>query len=299
MIRIVSCGYASIQDLGRLSYAQYGVPRSGAVDPWSLRRGNRLCGNSDDDAAVEIALGETVLDFEQGTWIATIGCDAVSVDGVAADLNTAIEAGTGSRVSIRHSKTSAFSYLCVAGGVQAEPVLGSRSTCAAARIGNVLRAGDTLPVFPGTVRTFRRLHRKDAAQDPIRVIPGPHLDAFDAGALAQLLDGEYVVDVRSNRVGRRLEGGRLQHSAAGEIDPAGMVPGAIQVPPDGRPIVLGPDGPVTGGYPVIATVIAADLAAIMQLRPGSTARFAACGIDEARAAWLERERRLDEDVRDG
>jgi biotin-dependent carboxylase-like uncharacterized protein len=169
------------------------------------------------------------------------------------------------------------SYLAVRGGVAVEPVLGSRSTDSLSGLGpEPLRAGTLLPV--GDTGELPPIH-VDQAPPPgrragvLRVLPGPRDDWFAPGALEALCGRPYVVSQDSNRVGVRLHGPELVRAREGELPSEGMVTGAVQVPPSGQPIVFLADHPPTGGYPVIAVVLTADLPVAAQLRPGDPVRF--------------------------
>jgi len=179
-------------------------------------------------------------------------------------------------------------WLALQGGIAVAPVLGSRSTVLSAgfggHAGRALRPGDVLALGEES-RPSRRLRARRPAFDntaPLRLVAGPQVGCFDDRGLAALFGATYRVAPTSDRRGIRLDGPAVTHARA-ELPSQGVLPGAVQVPPDGRPIVLGWDGPVTGGYPVVGTVITADLGRLAQLRPGDAVRFASVDVRTARA----------------
>ena len=263
----------TVQDGGRPGQMHHGVPPGGALIPELLAAANLAVGNPWDTAALETYGRLEVCLRGRSGW--------VSVDGEARHV------GEGERVEVPAPTHGIVSYLAFEGGLDVPVVLGGRGTLVVARLGGLegrpLRRGDRLPLSGGA---GERRSSALTAPEPIteaRVIPGP--DRFEPHVLAALLEGSFTVSPASDRVGMRLHGPRPLHTdeATGISRP--MVRGAIQVPPSGEPIVLGPDHPTTGGYPVIATVIRADWGRLAALRPGAPVRFRAIGPDEAREAW--------------
>ncbi len=295
---------ATVQDLGRTGYAHLGVPRSGAADPGSLRLANRLVGNADDAAGLEFTLGQAVLRFHAPAVIAVTGAPVpatIEQQGRRAEPDDepdvrvvppgeAIELPAGSVLRLRTPPAGLRTYLAVRGGIDVPAVLGSRSADLLSGLGPApLRPGDRLPVGPPPATTpDQRSHahphpspspRAAGAPDAdgvvtLRAIAGPRDDWFGAAAL-ELLDSEtFRVTPASNRTGLRLTGPGLPRGRTGELPSEGMVAGALQVPPDGQPILLLADHPATGGYPVIAVLRTADIGRAAQLRPGQLVRFA-------------------------
>ena len=290
---------ATVQDLGRRGQGAIGVPPSGAADPDSLIAANRLVGNPDGSAGVELTLGRAIFRCHGDLVVAVTGAPAtVTVDrstGIAGrstdtaepppvGFGTRVAAADGSVVSIGAPRTGLRSYLAVAGGVAVPPVLGSRSADLLSHLGGgPLRSGARLPIgpdsavpgdagardLPGTAT--RIIERGDVTE--LRAISGPRLDWFESGALDRLCSGTYIVTPASNRTGLRLDGARMRRSSGAELPSEGVVTGALQVPPDGLPILLLADHPTVGGYPVIAVVASADLGVAAQLRPGDRIRF--------------------------
>lgn len=290
---------ATVQDLGRPGQGAIGVPPSGAVDPVSLIAANRLVGNPDGSAGVELTLGRAVFRCHGDLIVAVTGAPAtVTVDRRAGTeplpvgFGTRIEAAAGSVISIGAPITGLRCYLAVAGGVAMPAVLGSRSADLLSGLGGgQLRPGTTLPIgsesapaggtsatdVPGTgtsrvgMTRTRIIERGGVAE--LRVIGGPRLDWFETDALDRLCSGVYTVTPASNRTGLRLNGEPMRRSSDTELPSEGLVTGALQVPPDGLPILLLADHPTVGGYPVIAVVVSADVGLAAQLRPGDRVRF--------------------------
>ncbi|MEV4576889.1 biotin-dependent carboxyltransferase family protein [Nonomuraea jabiensis] len=272
MIEVVAAGpYASVQDLGRPSLAHLGVPRSGAADAPSLRLANRLVGNPEGLAGIELTLGMARLLFHDGAWVALAGAPVDSPAGMGAPFWVA----KGAELRLGMPEWGLRTYVAVRGGIAVEPVLGSRSTDSLSGLGpEPLRAGTLLPVGrPEGVISVDLAPPPGPRPAVLRVTPGPRDDWFVPDALAGLCARPYSVSQDSNRVGVRLSGAELVRAKEGELPSEGMVTGAIQVPPSGQPIVFLADHPPTGGYPVIGVVREADLPVAAQLRPGDEVRF--------------------------
>lgn len=260
MIEVVDPGLlTTIQDIGRPGYAHLGVPPSGAVDRRSLELGNALVGNPPGAPALETTLIGPKLRFARPTLVALTGaCEPRVEEVLELDVGRAVD---GARV-----------YVCVRGGVGAEPVLGSCSTDLLSGLGPPpLRAGDVLQL--GTLSAPSRRVARSARTRRLRVVPGPRDDWFAPEALAVLGGAEWKVTSASNRVGIRIDGPQLPRVRRDELRSEGLVTGALQVPPNGRPILLLNDHPTTGGYPVIAVVHSEDLSDAGQLVPGDVLRF--------------------------
>ncbi|MGW0805198.1 5-oxoprolinase subunit C family protein [Nonomuraea sp. NPDC002799] len=272
MIEVLAPGpYATVQDLGRPGYAHLGVPRSGAADAPSLRLANRLVGNAEGLAGIELTFGLARLRFLDGAWIALAGAPLAGGPGMGAP----VWAPAGTEVRLGAPSWGLRTYVAVRGGIAVEPVLGSRATDSLSGLGPApLRAGTLLPVGrPEGVISVDLAPPPEPPPAVLEVLPGPRDDWFAAGALAELCGRPYVVSQDSNRVGVRLRGPELARVRAGELPSEGMVAGAVQVPPSGQPIIFLADHPPTGGYPVIGVVRAAGLPIAAQLRPGDEVRF--------------------------
>jgi KipI family sensor histidine kinase inhibitor len=301
VIEVVRPGpLATVQDLGRPGYGHLGVPHSGAADAAGLRLANRLAGNPDGAAGIEFTLGRAALAFPAGAVVAVTGAPVpLTVQGPPAggaapgDVahGDAFEVPAGGVLRMAAPAVGLRSYLAVRGGVGVPPVLGSRSADLRSGLGPAaLRRGDVLPVGDDPATAAGGVAAQPVAVQPaavqptvlpvagepsvLRVIPGPRDDWFAPGALRQLCAATYVVTPASDRTGLRLDGPALPSAGRGELLSEGVAAGALQVPHGGKPILLLADHPVTGGYPVIATVLSADIGLAAQLRPGSKLRFA-------------------------
>ena len=278
-LRVMTPGaFTTVQDLGRPGRAALGVARSGALDRAALRIANRLVGNDQGAAGLEIAMGGFVARAETATWVCVTGALAdVEIDGRSGDAYAPVLVPAGAELRIGPARAGLRAYLAVRGGVVAPAALGSRSRDVLAGLGPVpVAAGDALRVgIPASsipvVDTFPWSVPPSLLE--VRVTVGPRADWFAPGALPALRAATWTVSGHADRVGIRFEGPALERTRLDELPSEGMRPGAIQVPPHGRPVVLLADGPVTGGYPVIAVVTDAALDALAQSRPGDRVRF--------------------------
>ncbi|MYV56941.1 biotin-dependent carboxyltransferase family protein [Streptomyces sp. SID3212] len=272
----------TVQDLGRHGHAHLGVPRSGALDPPALRLGNRLVGNPEGAAALETTLNGCAVRPRCTVEAAVTGAPCgVTVDGRPVAWGQSVRVPAGAVLDVGPAVSGVRSYLAFGGGVAVEPVLGSRSTDLLSGLGPApLRDGTVLALGP------RRGPAAPAdvvpAQAPpaelvLRVRLGPRDGWFTEAALRTLASAVYRVSSASNRIGLRTEGPALERAVTGELPSEGMVLGAVQVPPDGLPLVFLADHPTTGGYPVVAVVREADLAAAAQAVPGTPIRFVPAG----------------------
>ncbi len=271
--------FAVVQDLGRAGLAHLGVGRSGAADRRAHKLANRLVANPDDRATVEVTFGGLSARVRGGDVdIAVTGADTdPTVNGIKFGTNSIQHVRDGDVISLGAPRAGLRSYLAVRGGFCVEPVLGSRSYDVMAAIGPApLRAGDILPVGAHTT-AYPELDQAPVAAITgeaveLSVVPGPRDDWFvDPDALVHT---DWVVSDRSDRVGMRLAGRPLQyHYPDRQLPSEGTARGAIQVPPNGLPVILGPDHPVTGGYPVIGVVTDGDIDKIAQVRPGQHVRL--------------------------
>ncbi len=262
----------TIQDLGRPGLAHLGVSPSGAADRASLRLANRLVGNAEGTAALEVTFGGLVLRARDRAVVALTG------GRCAADHNMAIPLPAGGELRLGPPASGVRTYVSVRGGFAATPVLGSRSRDVLAALGPApLRRGDVLAVSEPSQGRSPVVTAPDreppAGEVTLRVVPGPREDWFAASAIEALGAAAYDVTPDSNRVGVRLRGRPLERTARGELPSEGLARGAIQVPPEGQPVIFLADHPVTGGYPVIAVVVDADTDLVGQLRPGQRVRF--------------------------
>ncbi|MBZ4335279.1 biotin-dependent carboxyltransferase family protein [Corallococcus sp. AS-1-12] len=288
-IEIVGLGApATVQDGGRPGVMHHGVPPGGAWVPELLIAANRAVGNAPGAAALE-AFGRLELRAR--------GRDVrVSVDGEAPSL-----LADGATLTVPAPTGHAVRYVAVDGALAVPEVLGGQGTLWVARLGGwegrPLRTGDRLPLGPpGTAPSPADLSRLTEALDPaapLRVLLGPDASSFSDAAVALLLGSTFTVSPSSDRVGQRLDGPPVPHGDEGGGTCRPMVRGAIQVTLSGTPIVMGPDHPTTGGYPLIAAVIRADWGRLGARRPGAPVRFQAVTLEVARDAWRNHPARPD------
>jgi antagonist of KipI len=292
----------TVQDLGRWGYQQSGVPVAGPMDAYSHRLANRLVGNPDAAATLEVTVVGPDLVFEDGATFAVAGAEfPLTLDGAAVRPHAACDAGPSSALRFGMRQRGARAYLAVAGGFDVAPVLGSRATSLVSGMGpfggRVLRAGDRLPIGAPQRGADPRAEEPLPLVLPtggaeIRVIWGPQADAFTDEARYLLTTARYEVTPQSNRMGYRLAGPGLSHVESADILSEATPIGSLQVPASGQPILLMAGRQTTGGYPKIATVITADLPIAGQLAPGDWIAFAPCTRDEARRALVALEERL-------
>lgn len=280
---VIDCGPAtSIQDRGRFGVARLGLARAGAMDPVALRVANALVGNVPDTAAIEFAYAGGRFTVTGGSArVALAGAPArMAIDGRDYPHHTSLVLHDGQTLSVGRTEPGAYAMLAVEGGLAVAPVLGSRSLDARAGIGGLsgraLRAGDAVPL----VRSFasRRGERGASPVDleptaPIRIVLGPQDGLFTRESLDLLLEGPFVVSHQLSRMACKLDGPQLKLRHQRDMVSEGTLPGSIQVPPDGVPLVLLADRQTIGGYPKIATVISSDLRRLAQRWPGDEVRF--------------------------
>lgn len=282
MIEILTPGpLALVQDLGRPGLASLGVSPSGAADAPALRLANRLVGNDEGAAALEVTLGQLAVRFQQFATVAVTGasCEVV-VDGRHADTHAPLHVPAGRQLRLGVPDRGLRSYLAVRGGLEVAPILGSRSTDVLSGIGPApLSAGQLLRIGPPHSAWPLVDHVATATLPDLpllEVLPGPRADWFGEQGLTALCREPYTVTPTSNRVALRLNGPRVQQSHRAELPPEGLVIGAVQVPRDGQPVLFLADHPVTGGYPVLAVVRRRGVALAAQVRPGQAVRFVRC-----------------------
>ena len=298
-LRVVQPGLqTTVQDTGRIGSARYGVSSSGAADPDALALGNALLANPPDAAALEIAGGAASFEALGACVVAVTGAPcSVSVNGRRMAAGVAFALVASEMLEIGALTAGMRVYFGVAGGVAVPPVMGSRATDLRAGLGGLngraLRTGDVLARGPmdgaaeGRILSPELMRRAPGSDWRLRILPGP-LGGPSPDALEALLRASFSVDARSDRVGvrlRQVDGPCLE---GGQKLSEGLPRGAVQVPPDGEPILLLAEAQATGGYHVPAVVISADLWRIGQLRPGDTVRFRLVALDEALAALRRR-----------
>lgn len=325
MIEIVQAGMLnSVQDTGRPGYRHLGVSAAGALDALALEVGNRLVGNAPTAAAIEATLGPLVLRFTRAVRVALTGAafDA-TVDGRPVFAWWSVPVAAGQELVLQRARRGMRGYVCVRGGIEVLPMLGSRSTDLAARFGGLggraLRKGDRLATGTAAVRAgadiaaeappfgvkapewcrFAALEHEPPRRGnhvpgavravAIRALRGPEYESFSNTAHEAFWSDEWRVTPQSNRMGYRLAGTALTRATPMELLSHAVLPGTIQVPPGGQPIVLMSDAQTTGGYARIGIVIHADLWKLAQIPLNTGIRFVPCSRDEALAALREQQ----------
>lgn len=279
-LEIVRTGpLAVVQDLGRAGLAHLGVTRSGAADRRAHTLANRLVANPDDRATIEVTMGGFAARVRGGDVdIAVTGADThAAVGSTLFGANSIQHVRNGELISLGVPESGLRSYLAIRGGVDVPPVLGSRSYDVLSGIGPPpLQRGDVLSVGERT-EDYPELDQAPVAAITghlvdLLVVPGPRQGWLtDPDALVRTV---WTASDRSDRVGMRLHGHPLAHRDPGRQLPSeGVTRGAIQVPPNGFPVIFGPDHPVTGGYPVVGVIADRDIDSIAQVRPGQRIRL--------------------------
>ncbi|MDE2247542.1 MAG: biotin-dependent carboxyltransferase family protein [Xanthomonadaceae bacterium] len=300
---------SSLQDAGRPGHAAIGVGRAGAMDGPAWRLANALVGNRGDEAAIECTLLGPTLRFDVQAWIALTGAPIQARTGTRElPMWTACHLPAGSVLQLGRMRQGCRSYLAVRGGFAVAAVLGSRSSDLHARLGHAggraLQPDDVLPLgaaaaWPPAAARAGALPWGldpqpwfDFAQPPLALLPGSHAAQLEQASRQYLSGGRFVVSKDSNRTASRLDGHALQLRQRLELVSEAALPGTVQLPPSGQPIVLMAEAPVTGGYPRIGQLAAVDLPRLAQRRPGDIVCFRPCSLDQALTRLAGREQRL-------
>ena len=298
----------TIQDAGRAGWQAYGVPRSGPMDALALHAATRLAGNPPDAAALELGLGGASLYAHQNCLLALAGPGfSLNAYGWRFGSWTSVYVRAGTFVEIEKAGDGNWGILAVHGGIHTPPALGSRATTLKSTLAGTparpLAPGDLLPIGPACAEIFALAGRKinpPLAYDlnpSIRVIPGPQKDWFSPEAIVAFYNSTYRISPASDRTGYRLEGPPLTRREGRELLSEGMARGCIQIPADGLPIVTQADCPTTGGYPKIASVIAADQPILAQTPIASgEIRFVETTVEQAQAAYRDLIANLDKQI---
>lgn len=294
----------AVQDLGREGYGPLGISPSGAADPISLRLGNRLVGNSEVAPGLEMMLLGGTFVFPAGAVVALTGSDfGATLDDARLEAGSSAQVRPGQTLRLGPTTSGARCYLCVRGGIAVESFLGSASTHILSglggfqgrplRKGDVLRIGSVTPNESFRKRTLSpRASALFADRRTLRATPGPQIDWFPESSAHAFYTAAYRVSEQANRMGLRLEGAAVAQRGTNQMVTEGVSLGAIQVPAGGSPIIPFAEQQTTGGYPIIANVIAADLHRLGQLRPRDEVRFEMVTFDEARSLLFEQEKLL-------
>jgi KipI family sensor histidine kinase inhibitor len=288
-VRVLESGIlTTVQDAGRPGLRRLAVPLTGYADPAAARLANACLGRAEDAPVIEICGPGLKLHFESATFVAVSGA-TVTADLQRGDLeratplpmNAAVRVRPGNTLTVKALENGVRAYLAIA-GMRAPRLLGSASADLGSRFLRPLEAGDGLALDPFAPDAIpREVLSPVPRTSTVRVVLGPQVQHFDEQTIQAFLATPWRVGLDSDRVGARLDGPRLRHAGANEIVSDGMVPGCVQVPPDGRPIVMLSDCPTTGGYPKIACVVSDDLGTIAQAVPGTTEiRFRAVRVED-------------------
>lgn len=306
MIEILSTGgLTTVQDAGRRGYRRFGVGIGGPLDSLAATIGNLMLGNDPEAAFLEVVIFPLKLRLRQAARIAVTGSDAqVEVDGQRFPPWWSVPVQPGQVVTLRAPANGGVAYVCVSGGIDVPPMLGSRSTDLKAGFGGfhgrTLRKGDVLDVLPGMhahgSRRFgvlppcaglpmpREGDGNASSATIVRVLPAAQWDCFSEAVRNEFLTATWQITPDSNRIGLRLSGPEIKPVQGMELLSHGIIPGVIQIPPHGQPIVMQCDAQTAGGYPKLATVIAADMWRLAQTPIGGKLRFQCVGMEEALAA---------------
>jgi 5-oxoprolinase (ATP-hydrolysing) subunit C len=285
----------TVQDLGRAGYRHLGVGCSGAMDWLSLIIGNYLVGNAKDAAGLELCLPPARIRFDATCIIALTGADcSARLDDAPVGVGCRQLVNAGQTLDLSIAQSGVRAYLCIAGGIEVPPLLGSRSTDLQAGMGGLegrlVRRGEVLQLSPSrsTDPTGVSVAMPQIGTS-IRVIPGPELNDFTAASCELFYKASWKVSHQSNRMGYRLEGPALVRQYNEELKSHAVFPGTIQVPPGGMPIVLMAEAQATGGYPRIASVIAADRWQLAQIPAGTAIGFVPTTRAGALRAWHQQQ----------
>ena len=305
VIHVIKPGIlTTIQDRGRWGLQANGVPVAGPMDPCSHRLANALVGNDPDAATLEVTLVGPELEFDAERVVAVAGAEfELTSDGRTVPPHAPFLVAAGAQLRFGRRLRGTRAYLAVEGGIGVAATLGSRATHVISAMGGIdgrpLRAGDELPLGESTRRSGAVVGPPRAPivavpdrQARIRVLAGPQQDYFTADALDVLQSAPYMISNTSDRMGFRPDGPRLTHARGADIISDATPLGVLQVPASGQPILLMADRQTSGGYPKIATVIAADISIAGQLGPGDTIEFVVCSRREALGALIAQERAL-------
>ena len=299
----------SVQDLGRTGFRQFGVSTSGALDPFALRVANLLVGNDECAAGLEITLGGLQLRFEDERIVAWCGGEFdVQIGSRTFPAGHVAHLERGDELNFRRAEIGCRCWLAISGGIDVPIVLGSRSTDLRANFGGIegraLRDGDVLPLrtWPGSpapatgISSWTAPHdwTSPASRHPnLRFVRGVDWTRFNASTLQRLTSEPFAVSPDSDRMGVRLDGPELKRVDETDLISEAVAPGTIQVPPNGKPILLLGDCQTIGGYPKIAHMITVDLGVAAQLRAGDGVRFSEVSLQDAHRLLMERERDLE------
>lgn len=303
IFRVLEPGlYTTVQDKGRYGYQQFGIPISGAMDQFAYRVANLLVGNPEEAAVLEMTVFGPRLEVLAEVDIAVTGADMpITINDEVAKGWTSLRVRPGDVVVLKQVRSGCRAYLAVTGGIDVPMVMGSRSTYVGGKLGGYqgrpLKKGDLLACRPAEpLKAPRKLSPsfipRYTSEILLRAVPGPQDDYFDEG-LRIFFDSEFKVSTRADRMGYRLEGPVIPHrkGVPQSIISEPSVPGGVQIPPDGQPIILLLEQTV-GGYTKIATVISTDISRVAQAKPGDRIRFEQVDLETAYGVLRAQEQTL-------
>ena len=289
--------FTTVQDLGRHGYLKYGVPISGAMDAFSLVTANRLVGNDADSACLELTLIGPELQVLTKTQIAITGGESSpKINENAVHMWQTLEVRKDDVISFGKMESGCRSYVSVRGGINLPPVLGSRSTFVRGGFGGMqgrqLKTGDVVngfavPPLEAEWSTPEELRPQYTGHYRVHVVLGPQADMFTEKGINTFLSNPYKVTLESDRMGYRLEGPAIEHKGRADIVSDALLPGAVQVPKNGKPIVIMRDAQTTGGYPKIAVATTPDISLLGQAKPNDTLEFSKIKLQKAQEKTRE------------
>jgi len=302
LFRVVNPGFfTTVQDLGRFGFLKFGVPTSGAMDEFSLRAANMLARNNHGDACLEITMLGPQLEAVHDTQIAVAGDISFQINGHEADTWQTLTVKNGDTILFGKVRTGCRAYLAVRGGIDVPVVLGSRSTYARGEIGGIqgrqLKAEDYIGGFDNSHSVDQCLTLPNefipdfGAKIDVDVLLGPQLESFTQEGVGVFLSNPYNVTIESDRMGYRLDGPVIERGEQVDTISDAILPGSVQVPANGKPIITMRDAQTTGGYPKIATVVSSDLHVLGQAKPSDTICFHEITLVQAQRRLLENRER--------
>jgi biotin-dependent carboxylase-like uncharacterized protein len=288
--------FTTIQDAGRFGYLKYGVPISGAMDTLSLTAANLLVGNNPNDACLETTLIGPELQALKRTQIAvTGGIASPKINGQNVPMWQTVNLQKDDVISFVKMENGCRGYISVRGGIGAPLVLGSKSTYVRGGFGGLkgrqLKTGDIIEAFDVPLLRFGYSMPEQLVPQftdfTVNVVFGPQAEMFTEKGLNTFLSNPYKVTPEADRMGYRLDGPSIEHEAKADIVSDALLPGAIQVPKNGKPIIIMRDAQTTGGYPKIAVAITSDISLLGQARPNDTIEFSSITVVQAHKKLLE------------
>lgn len=321
-IRVINGGFlTSIQDLGRYGYQKYGVVVSGAMDSYSMKLANIIVGNDENEAVLEITMIGPVLNLEKGNLISITGADiSPTIDGQKVPMGKAVYINEDCVLKFGKCVSGCRAYLSVAGGFDVSTIMGSKSTYLRAKLGgmngrdlkkdDVININEKSELSLNIIKKIKEISKKETFNASkwhiknyieenskaivIRVFEDRQTSYLTKDSLLDFFNSSFVIDNKSDRMGYRLNGPKIELKEKIEMISGEVSFGTIQLPPDGNPIILLADRATAGGYPKIAHVAAYDLHKLVQLKPSNNIRFEKITLKEAEKLYMQREKYIEE-----